>query len=71
MPISHIIIVVLPIITITFIGLLGKTRRIGFYPAIIASILLTPVGGFLLTLILGPKRVKKPATRSKIKGRKA
>lgn len=40
------------------LGLLGSTRRIGFWPAIILSIVLTPVGGLLVALISGPKRIK-------------
>ena len=44
---------VLPVITILAVGLLGSTRRIGFWLALLASILLTPVGGFVLALVLG------------------
>jgi hypothetical protein len=71
MSVSRFFIYVLPIVTILFIGLLGKTRRIGFLLAVIASILLTPVGGFVLTMLLGPKRVERPADRPRITGRKA
>ncbi|MGK4008329.1 hypothetical protein WMF31_37295 [Sorangium sp. So ce1036] len=71
MSIRHFFIYLLPIITILLIGLLGRTRRIGFLPAIIASILFTPLGGFLLTLFLGPKRVNRPATLPGVNVRKA
>jgi len=54
----------LPILTVLAVGLLGGTRRIGFWLAIIASVLLTPVGGFIIALISGPKHRKrrKPAS---------
>lgn len=55
---------VLPVITILAVGLLGSTRRIGFWLALLASILLTPVGGFVLALVLGPKPIKRPRRRS-------
>lgn len=71
MSITPLFIYALPLITIALIGLLGKTRRIGLIPAIIASILLTPLGGFLLTLLLGPKREKKLADRPRALARKA
>lgn len=55
---------VLPVITILAVGLLGSTRRIGFWLALLASILLTPVGGFVLAFVLGPKPIKRPPGRS-------
>lgn len=51
----------LPVITVLAVGLLGSTRRIGFWVAVIASVLLTPVGGFIIALISGPKRIKPRA----------
>lgn len=50
-----------PILTTIVVGLLGRTRRIGFWGAIIASILLTPIGGFIVALLSGAKRIKDPA----------
>lgn len=47
---------VLPILTVFAVGLLGSTRRIGFWGALVASILLTPIGGLFVALISGPKR---------------
>jgi len=55
----------LPVLIIFTIGLLGRTRRVGFWGAFILSILLTPIGGFLVTLISGPKPIGKPAPRPK------
>jgi hypothetical protein len=71
MSLGSLFIYVLPFILVVLIGLLGKTRRIGLIPAIIASILLTPLGGFLLTLLLGPKREKKLTGRPRALARKA
>jgi hypothetical protein len=71
MSLGSLFIYVLPFILVILIGLLGKTRRIGLIPAVIASILLTPLGGFLLTLLLGPKREKKLAGRPRALARKA
>jgi UPF0716 family protein affecting phage T7 exclusion len=51
---------VLPIITVLTVGLLGSTRRIGFWLALILAIVLTPVGGFLVALLSGPRRFKDP-----------
>lgn len=54
---------ILPVITILAVALLGSTRRIGFWLALLASILLTPIGGFLLALMLGakPRKRRRPA----------
>ncbi len=45
------------ILTVLAVGLLGRIRRIGFWGAIIFSVLLTPLGGFLVALISGPKKI--------------
>jgi hypothetical protein len=42
------------------IGLLAKTRRIGFWGGFFASLLLTPAGGLLLTLVAGPVNTPTP-----------
>ena len=55
MDLSPLFVFGLPIATVLAVGLLGSTRRIGFWPAIILSVLLTPIGGFLVALISGPK----------------
>jgi hypothetical protein len=56
---------VLPVVLIFTVGLLGRTRRIGFWGAFILSILLTPIGGFLVALISGAKRIEDPPKRKK------
>ena len=52
------LIFVLPAVTILLVGMLGSTRRIGFWPALLLSVLLTPVCGFVVTLFSGPKSFK-------------
>lgn len=58
MQLTPFFILVLPALTIFAVGLLGSTRRIGFWLAVIVSILLTPIGGFIAALISGPKRAR-------------
>lgn len=56
--------IVLPILTVLAAALAGRTRRIGFWPTLILSILLTPIGGILVAFISGPKH-RKPKARHK------
>jgi len=53
-------IVILPVVLVVTVGLLGSTRRIGFWLGLILGIVLTPVGGALVALISGPKKYKPP-----------
>jgi UPF0716 family protein affecting phage T7 exclusion len=62
MDLTPFFIVALPVTTILAVGLLGSTRRIGFWAALILAILLTPVGGFIVALISGRGR-RKPKRR--------
>ena len=57
---SPFFIFILPVVTVIAVALLGSTRRIGFWLALILAIVLTPVGGFIAALISGPKRIKRP-----------
>jgi hypothetical protein len=57
-----ILVVALPILTVLAVGLLGRTRRIGFWPAVLLSIILTPVGGFIVALVSGPKFPHRPSS---------
>ncbi len=57
MPIQPFFICFLLILTVLAVGLLGRIRRIGFWGAIVCSVLLTPMGGFLVALISGPKKI--------------
>ena len=53
-------------LTILGIGLMGSTRRIGFWLALLASILLTPIGGLVLTVLSGPPKPEpKPKPKPK------
>lgn len=54
---------VLPVVTVIAVGMLGSTRRIGFWLALILAIVLTPVGGFIAAMISGPKKPRRKATR--------
>ncbi len=66
----------LPILLILTVGLLGRTRRIGFGGALLLSIVLTPIGGFIIALISGPKPIVmdppagKPATQPPVPPKK-
>ncbi len=55
----------IPALLVITIGLLGRTRRIGFWGAFIFSIILTPVGGFLVALVSGPKPIGLDSSRDK------
>jgi phosphate/sulfate permease len=46
----------LPVLTILAVGLMGRTRRIGAWGAILISLVLTPVGGFIAAIFSGAKR---------------
>lgn len=59
MEITPLFIYVLPVLTLLALGLLGRTRRLGFWLTILLSVLLTPIGGFALALISGPRRRKR------------
>lgn len=56
---------VLPVLTVLAVGLLGSTRRIGFWITIILSIVLTPIGGAIIAMISGPKRRPRAYDRAK------
>jgi UPF0716 family protein affecting phage T7 exclusion len=53
-------IVVLPLTVLVMMGLIGSTRRTGFWLTLILSVLLTPVGGFLVAWLSGPRRYRPP-----------
>lgn len=47
----------LPALTVLAVGLVGGTRRIGFRWAVVLSVLLTPIGGFIVALVSGPRPI--------------
>lgn len=51
----------LPVLTVLALGLLGTTRRLGFWPTVALSIVLTPIGGFIAVQLSGPRRRKRRA----------
>jgi hypothetical protein len=53
----------LPILTLLVLGLLGKTRRLGFLPTMLLSVLATPIVGLLCALLSGPRRRKNRKRR--------
>lgn len=53
--------VAIALLTILAVGLVGSTRRIGFLFALIAAVLLTPVGGLILAVLSGRPRVAAEA----------
>jgi UPF0716 family protein affecting phage T7 exclusion len=51
----------LPIVTVLALGLLGTTRRLGFWWTALLSIVLTPIGGFIAAQLSGPRKAKRRA----------
>jgi UPF0716 family protein affecting phage T7 exclusion len=52
----------LPVITVLAVAMVGSTRRLGFWLTLLLSIVLTPIGGFVATLLSGARR-RKPKKR--------
>jgi hypothetical protein len=48
-------IIVLPLAALLTAGLIGSTRRSGFWLTLVLSVLVTPVGGFLVAWLSGPR----------------
>lgn len=59
----------LPAILVVVVGLLGRTRRVGFWGAFVLAIILTPIGGFLVALFSGPKQIVVPTPAGKANAR--
>ena len=49
----------LPILLVLPVGLLGLSRRVGFWGAVLLSLLLTPIGGLVVAVLSGQRRVRK------------
>jgi UPF0716 family protein affecting phage T7 exclusion len=45
------------------VGLLGSTRRLGFWLAVLLGVVLTPLGGFLVALVSGPRQPRRARRR--------
>lgn len=65
MDVTPFFVYVLPVVTVFAIGLVGSTRRLGFWATIVLSIVLTPIGGFIAALISGRRRPKKRKAQKK------
>ena len=59
MDISPFFVYMLPVFTLLALGALGSTRRLGFWPTVLLSIVLTPIGGFVATMISGQRKLKR------------
>lgn len=57
------LVTLLPLLTVLAVGLMGSTRRLGFWLSLVLAVVLTPIGGGLLAVLSGPKRIKRQATR--------
>ncbi|MCA9683000.1 MAG: hypothetical protein KC431_15255 [Myxococcales bacterium] len=56
----EIVLIIIPALSVVAVGLVGSKRRIGFWLAMLLAIVLTPIGGFLVAMISGPRKPKKP-----------
>jgi hypothetical protein len=56
-------IIALPVIVLFTMGLIGSTRRAGFWLTLGLSVLLTPIGGFLVAWLSGPRAYTPPKPR--------
>lgn len=52
----------LPPVTLLALGLLGRTRRLGFWPTVLLSFVLSPVFGLLVAVASGPRRPRRGET---------
>jgi UPF0716 family protein affecting phage T7 exclusion len=60
MSITPILVIALPVLVFLAAGLVGSTRRLGFWWTLLLSLLVTPVGGFIVAVLSGPRRPKEP-----------
>lgn len=63
MNIAPLFIIGLPILLVLAVGMVASTRRLGFFLGVLASILLTPIGGLVLAIITGPRQPKRSKPR--------
>lgn len=59
--ITPILIILLPMLLILAVGLVGSTRRLGFWWTMLLSVVLTPIGGYIVAVLSGARRTRKPA----------
>ena len=56
MNIKPLLVILLPVLLFVAAGLVGSTRRLGFWWTVLLSVLLTPLGGFVFAVLSGPRR---------------
>lgn len=61
MDLTPIFIFGLPLLLLIAVGLVGSTRRLGLWWTLLVSVLLTPIGGFLVAVLTGPRRPRRPS----------
>jgi UPF0716 family protein affecting phage T7 exclusion len=59
MSLTPFFIIALPVLTVFAVGMVGSTRRLGFWLTALLSIVLTPVGGLLVAVLSGPRGYKR------------
>ena len=52
-------VLLLPALILVAVGMIGSTRRLGFWATFIVSILLTPIVGFIAAVLSGPRYPRK------------
>ena len=55
------LVIALPILTVLAVALVGSTRRLGFWLTLLCAVVLTPLGGFVVAAISGPRRHRATA----------
>lgn len=55
MSLSPFVLIGLPVLTIIAAGMVGRTRKLGFWLTVLISVFLTPIVGFAVAVISGPK----------------
>ncbi|MBM7116962.1 hypothetical protein [Archangium primigenium] len=58
MDLTPVLVVLLPVLLVFSVGLVGGTRRLGFWLSVLLAVVLTPIGGVLVAVLSGPKRIK-------------
>ena len=63
MDLIPLLVIALPVLTVLAVGLVGSTRRLGFWLSLLLAIVLTPIGGLLVALLTGRKRIERRIPR--------
>lgn len=60
MNLQPVLVILIPVLLVLAVGLVGSTRRLGFWWTLALAVVLTPVGGFLVAVLSGARRPKRP-----------